>query len=134
MSVELNHTIVHAKDAARSARFLAEILGVPVRPRWGPFVPVVVDHGMTLDYMQDTGPFTIQHYAFLVSDDLFDAAFARITDAGLSIWADPHQQHPGEINRHDGGKGVYFEDPDGHVMELITVPYGGWRATDGSAD
>jgi catechol 2,3-dioxygenase-like lactoylglutathione lyase family enzyme len=125
VTVELNHTIVHATDPERSARFIADILGVPAQPRWGPFIPVVVDHGMALDYMHDAGPFTVQHYAFLVSDDVFDAAFGRITEAGLSIWADPHQQEPGEINHHDAGRGFYFEDPDGHLMELITVPYGG---------
>jgi catechol 2,3-dioxygenase-like lactoylglutathione lyase family enzyme len=130
MSIELNHTIVHATDAVRSARFLADILGVPARPQWGPFMPVEVDHGLALDYIQDESPFTVQHYAFLVSDDVFDAAFDRITGAGLTIWADPRQQHPGEINHHDGGRGVYFEDPDGHVMELITVPYGGWPSTE----
>lgn len=126
MSVELNHTIVHARDAAASAKFLADILGVESRPRWGPFFPVVVDHGLALDYIDDRGPITAQHYAFLVSDDVFDAAFQRIVDAGIAIWADPGQHQPGRINHNDGGRGVYFEDPDGHIMELLTVPYGGW--------
>ena len=125
MSVELNHTIVHASDPRRSAQFLAEILGVPTRPPWGPFTPVSVDNGIELDYMHDPGSFTQQHYAFLVSDDVFDRAYARITEQGIATWADPHQQLPGEINRDDGGRGVYFEDPDGHLLELITVPYGG---------
>lgn len=126
MTVELNHTLVHARDPERSAHFLAGILGVPVQPQWGPFLPVVVDHGLALDYMQDTGSFTAQHYAFLVSDDVFDAAYEKLQRDGVSTWADPHQQQPGKINHADGGRGVYFADPDGHLMELITVPYGGW--------
>ena len=125
MSVELTHTIVHATDARRSARFLADILGVAAGDRWGPFYPVSVDHGMALDYMDDSGPFTAQHYAFLVSDEVFDAAHRRLVDGDITIYADPHQLQPGQINHHDGGRGVYFEDPDGHLMELITVPYGG---------
>jgi catechol 2,3-dioxygenase-like lactoylglutathione lyase family enzyme len=130
MTVELNHTIVHATDPSRSAGFLAEILGVPTRPRWGPFIPVAVDNGIELDYMHDAGPFTVQHYAFLVSDDVFDAAYARITDEGIATWADPHKQRPGVINHDDGGRGIYFEDPDGHLMELITVPYGGFPSSE----
>ena len=126
MSIELNHTIVHSRDAAAAARFLAEILGVEPRPKWGPFHPVVVDHGLALDYVDDPGSFTAQHYAFLVSDDVFDAAHQRLLDGGIPMWADPHQHRPGQINHIDGGRGVYFEDPDGHMMELLTVPYGGW--------
>ena len=125
MTVELNHTIVHAADAQRSAKFLADVLGVEPGPRWGPFYPVHVDHGMTLDYIEDSGTFTAQHYAFLVSDDVFDAAHRRLEADGIQIWADPHQQEPG-INHNDGGRGLYFEDPNRHLMELITVPYGGW--------
>lgn len=126
MRVELNHTIVHATDAAASARFLADILGLEAGPRWGPFNPVVVDHGLALDYVDDPGGFTPQHYAFLVSDDVFDAAHRRLLESGVAIWADPHKHEPGRINHNDGGRGVYFDDPDGHLLELITVPYGGW--------
>lgn len=126
MTVELNHTIVHATDAERSARFLADLFGVPMRPQWGPFFPVVVDHGLALDYVDDPGSFTAQHYAFLVSDDVFDAAHRRLVDTDVAIWADPHRTEPGRINHNDGGRGVYFDDPDGHLMEMITVPYGGW--------
>ena len=131
MTIELNHTIVHATDPRGSARFLADILGVPARPRWGPFFPVVIDHGLALDYIEDPGPFTAQHYAFLVSGDVFDAAHRRLTDGDIAIWADPHKQEPGRINHNDGGRGVYFEDLDGHLMELLTVPYGGWPNEDG---
>jgi catechol 2,3-dioxygenase-like lactoylglutathione lyase family enzyme len=66
-----------------------------------------------------------RHYAFLVSEDEFDAIFGRIRAGGLDYWADPFQQQPGEINTHDGGRGVYWHDPDGHVLEIITRPYGG---------
>jgi len=125
MSVELNHTIVHAVDARRSAKFLGDIRGVVAGDKWGPFYPVSVDHGMALDYVDDPGPFTAQHYAFLVSDDVFDAAHRRLVAGDITIYADPHQHRPGQINHNDGGRGVYFEDPDGHLMELITVPYGG---------
>src|SRR4051794_26065337 len=119
MSIKFNHTIVHASDPARAARFLAEVLGVAVRPPWGPFTPVSVD-GTELDYMEDRETFTPQHYAFLVSDDIFDAAYDRLIEQQVQIWADPHKQHPGRINHHDGGKGMYFADPEGHLMELIT--------------
>jgi hypothetical protein len=113
VTVELNHTIVHSRDAAASAGFLASILGVEVRPTWGPFHPVVVDHGLALDYVDDPGSFTAQHYAFLVTDDVFDAAHRRLVDRGIATWANPHQHEPGRINHNDGGRGVYFEDPTG---------------------
>jgi catechol 2,3-dioxygenase-like lactoylglutathione lyase family enzyme len=125
VTVQLNHTIVHAADPSASARWLADLLGVEASPQWGPFFPVRVD-GTELDYMENRGSFTAQHYAFLVSDDVFDAALNRLSEQGAQIWADPHKQHPGAINHDDGGKGVYFEDKEGHLMELITVPYGGW--------
>jgi catechol 2,3-dioxygenase-like lactoylglutathione lyase family enzyme len=119
MSVELNHTIVASRDKHASARFLADILGVEVGDEMGPFVPVTLDNSVTLDYMTqaDVQP---QHYAFLVSDKNFDAAFGRIQQSGLTYWADPGHQTPGEINHRWGGRGVYFQDPDGHNMEILT--------------
>ena len=123
MTVELNHIIVHARDKRTSARFLARILDVPVRPQWGPFIPVSVDNGVTLDYVDDPDDFTKQHCAFLVSDDEFDAAYKRLSDDRLPIWADPHLEVPGQINHRYGGRGVYFQDPDGHLMEIMTTPY-----------
>src|SRR5262245_2975635 len=122
----LNHTIVAARDAGASAAFLAEILGLPAPVRWGPFTIVEDANGTSLDFM-DWGDHEIQpqHYAFLVSDEEFDAGFGRIVERELPYWADPHQGTPGEINPHDGGRGVYFEDPSGHLLELITVPYVG---------
>lgn len=81
-------------------------------------------NGVSLDFMEKEGPVSPQHYAFLVSDEEFDAGMARIRDTGLTFWADPARSQAGEINRHFGGRGVYFEDPDGHLLELITKPYG----------
>ncbi|MGW3498546.1 VOC family protein [Streptomyces sp. NPDC001020] len=124
MSIELNHTIVAAHDKQASAQFLAEMLGLEVEPQYGPFIPVQVPNGVTLDYMDTAGAITPQHYAFLVSDDDFDAIFARIRSAGLTYWADPHHSRPGEINHRDGGRGAYFDDPNGHNLEILTRPYG----------
>jgi catechol 2,3-dioxygenase-like lactoylglutathione lyase family enzyme len=125
MAVQLNHTIVAARDADASAAFLAEILGLPAPVRWGPFAIVEDANGTSLDFM-DWGDheIAVQHYAFLVSEEEFDAGFGRIVERGLPYWADPHQGTPNEINHNDGGRGVYFEDPNGHLLELITRPYG----------
>jgi catechol 2,3-dioxygenase-like lactoylglutathione lyase family enzyme len=119
----LNHIIIPAKDKDASAKFLAGILGTEAKPQWGPFRPVQTSNGVTLDFVdsQDVGK---QHYAFLVDDAEFDSAFGRIQQAGLAYWAGPHKDGPGEINHHWGGRGVYFEDPNGHLLELITQPYG----------
>jgi catechol 2,3-dioxygenase-like lactoylglutathione lyase family enzyme len=119
MSVELNHTIVWVRDKTASAAFLAGILGVPVGPPSGPFIPVRLGNGVTLDFA-DTEEVHPQHYAFLLGEDEFDAAFARIRSAGVSYYADPSHQQPGEINHFYGGRGVYFPDTDGHNLELLT--------------
>ncbi|MDQ2839205.1 MAG: VOC family protein [Actinomycetota bacterium] len=125
MNITFNHTIVCARDKEVSATFLADILGVSTSPPVARFVPVALDNGVTLDYMNaadmgltDPQP---QPYAFLVSEDIFDAAFARIIAAGIGFHAEPNGELPGEIyrNRH-GVRGVYFPDPDGHNMELLT--------------
>lgn len=123
MTVELNHMIVPARDKWASARFLAAILDVPVGPPWGPFVPLKLGNGVTLDFAewQDFRP---QHCAFLVSDDVFDAALAHFGSNGVAIYADPARRRRGEINHLYGGRGVYFDDPNGHLFELITKPYG----------
>jgi catechol 2,3-dioxygenase-like lactoylglutathione lyase family enzyme len=125
MSVQLNHTIVHATDKKRSAEFLAGLLGLPDPAPYGPFQVVQVTNGVSLDYMDDAGPIHAQHYAFLVAEEEFDQIFERITARGLDYWADPHHQEPGRINTHDGGRGLYWSDPDGHNLEIITRPYGG---------
>lgn len=124
MTVQLNHTIVAARDKKESATFLAGILGLEVSPQYGPFVPVEIPNGVTLDYLDSPGAITPQHYAFLVSEDEFDTIFGRIREAGLTHWADPYHRRPGEINRNDGGRGAYFEDPNGHNLEILTRPYG----------
>jgi len=124
MTVQLNHTIVHATDRDASAAFLSEILGRPEPAEYGPFLVVEVDNGVSLDFMQVDEVVGPQHYAFLVSEDDFDAIFGRIQERGISYWADPHGHRPGEINHHDGGRGVYWPDPDGHWLEIITRPYG----------
>lgn len=129
MAVEFNHTLVRARDPADSAAFLAEVLGLAAPVRWGPFDVVSTDNGVNVDFMRADGEIRPQHYAFLVGDAEFDAIFERVRARGLTWWADPAQSKPGEINRHDGGRGFYFEDPDGHLMEVITRPYGsgGWN-------
>jgi catechol 2,3-dioxygenase-like lactoylglutathione lyase family enzyme len=124
MTVELNHTIVAAHDKKASARFLADLLGLEVSPPYGPFVPVGIPNGVTLDYLDTDGAITPQHYAFLVSEEEFDRIFARIRAAGLTYWADPYHRRPGEINHNDGGRGTYFDDPNGHRLEILTRPYG----------
>ncbi|MCB8901118.1 MULTISPECIES: VOC family protein [unclassified Streptomyces] len=126
MSVELNHTIVHARDNRESAEFFAGLLGLEITAEWGPFVAVDLSNHVTLDFATiPADRITPQHYAFLVSEEEFDAAYTRIRQRGVEHYADPHRREPGAINHHDGGHGVYFVDPSGHLMELITVPYGG---------
>ena len=125
MPVQLNHTIVAARDKKAAADFLATILGLEVGVPHGPFLPVETSNGVALDFM-DTGADQVnrQHYAFLVSEEDFDAIFGRIKQAGIVFYADPHHHQAGQINHHDGGRGVYFEDLNGHNLEIITRPYG----------
>ena len=124
MTAQLNHTIVWCSDKHRSSAFMAEMLGLPEPMPFLHFMVIPLENGVSMDFMEKQGPVAPQHYAFLVSDAEFDAGLAKIAEKGLSHWADPARQHPGEINRHWGGRGVYFEDPDGHLLELITKPYG----------
>jgi catechol 2,3-dioxygenase-like lactoylglutathione lyase family enzyme len=124
MPVHLNHTIVGARDRQRSAEFLADVLGLAPPTSFGPFAVVSLDNDVSLDFMDDA-QVQPRHYAFLVSEEEFDGILGRIRERGLPYWADPFEQHPGEINTHDGGRGVYWHDPDGHVLEIITRPYGG---------
>ena len=129
MAIDFNHTIVCARDSQASAAFLAEVLGLPAPRRWGPFAVVRVDNGVNIDFMNADGEIARQHYAFLVSDSDFDEIFGRIRERALPYWADPARSQQGEINHHDGGRGVYFEDPNGHLLEVITRSYGsgGWN-------
>ena len=124
MSVQLNHTIVSCRDQRRSAAFLSGILGLPPATPFGHFLVVAADNDVSLDFAETSGPIAAQHYAFLVGDGEFDAAFGRIRDQGLTYWADPGRRQRGVINHRDGGRGLYFEDPDGHVLEILTRPYG----------
>lgn len=125
MTVKLNHTIIHSRDKRASAAFLAEILGLPAPVPFGPFLGVQVGNEVTLDFLDAEGePISMQHYAFLVSDAEFDQAFSRIRARELRYWADPGRSREGEINTHFGGRGLYFQDPSGHLMEIITRPYG----------
>ena len=124
MSVRFNHTIVHSRDKKRSASFLAEILGLPAPSPFGHFMAVALDDGASLDFADDPGQIARQHYAFLIDESDFDPIFARIRERGLDYWADPFKRRPGEMNHNDGGRGVYFADPDGHLLEVITRPYG----------
>ena len=124
MAVQLNHTIVSARDKRESATFLAEMLGLDAPTAFGPFLVVQVDNDVSLDFADAGGPVTPQHYAFLVGEPEFDQIFGRIRERALPYWADPGRRRPGEVNTNDGGRGVYWEDPSGHFLEIITRPYG----------
>jgi len=124
MAVQLNHTIVSARDKRESATFLAEILGLDEPAPYGRFLVVQVDNGVSLDFADDDRAITPQHYAFLVEESRFDEIFGRIRARRLPYWADPGRRRPGEFNTNDGGRGVYWEDPNGHLLEIITRPYG----------
>ena len=128
MPVELNHTIVSAVEPGASAAFLADILGLAPPTRFGPFHVVETSNGVSLDFLRVEGDITPQHYAFLLTEAEFDEVFGRITGLGLEHWADPGKRQSGAINHNDGGRGVYFEDPDGHILEIITRPYGSGSA------
>jgi catechol 2,3-dioxygenase-like lactoylglutathione lyase family enzyme len=122
MTIKLNHTIVYSRDKHASAAFFTNLFGLPEPVPFGPFLGVEVGNEVTLDFYEEREG-TPQHYAFLVSEEEFDQIFGRIQALGLAYWADPGHRVEGEINTHDGGRGVYFEDPSGHNLEIITRPY-----------
>jgi catechol 2,3-dioxygenase-like lactoylglutathione lyase family enzyme len=125
MPAQLNHTIVWCRDKLRSSAMLVRILGCsPALPFYN-FMVVTLANKVSLDFLETSGPITVQHYAFLIDESDFDATFSRIRAEGLSYWADPSKARRNEINTNDGGRGVYFEDSDGHMLEVITRPYGG---------
>lgn len=126
MAVQLDHTIVHAHDARASATFFSEMFGLPAPRPFGPFLAVPLANGLTFDFITSPEAFTTQHYAFLVSEGEFDEIYGRIQAWGLEHWPEPSRERQGEINHNDGGRGVYWCDPGGHFLEIITVPYGGW--------
>jgi catechol 2,3-dioxygenase-like lactoylglutathione lyase family enzyme len=135
MAIQLNHTIAAAHDKENSAKFLTEILGLPAPILVGPFAVVQVGD-TSLDYMNvedyrssANGEIASQHYAFLVSEAEFDEIFERICQRRLPYWADPGRRERDRINTWDGGRGVYFGDPNGHLLEVITRPYGSGGTT-----
>lgn len=123
MTVTLNHTIVHARDKEATAVFLTEILGLPPHKKLAHFAVVQVDD-TSIDLIQTDENISSRHFAFLVSEAQFDEIFARIRGRGLAYWADPFRKKVGEINHWDDGRGVYFADPNGHLLEVITRSYG----------
>jgi catechol 2,3-dioxygenase-like lactoylglutathione lyase family enzyme len=127
MAIRLDHTIIPATDGEHSARWLSRLLGLADPVRFSVFWQVTTDDGVDLDF--DTygpdGVFTTGHYAFLVDESDFDAIFERLRADDIAYWADPGRNERGAINHHDGGRGVYFANPDDHLFEIITVPYGG---------
>jgi catechol 2,3-dioxygenase-like lactoylglutathione lyase family enzyme len=124
MSVELNHMIVWCRDQKQSANFLANILGLAAPQPFGHFLAVQTSNGVTLDYSETDQDIFHQHYAFLISEKEFDQVFARITAREIAYWADPNKRRASKINQNDGGRGMYFHDPNGHFLEVITRPYG----------
>ena len=123
MTISLNHTIVHARDAEATAHFLTELLGLPAHRRLGHFTVVQVGE-TSLDLISTDQEIASRHFAFLVSEEEFDAIFGRIRERDMNFWADPFHREAGAINHWDDGRGVYFDDPNGHILEVITRPYG----------
>ena len=125
MTVAFNHTIVWSTDRTAAAAFFADMYGLPAPEDLFRFKVVKVANGVSIDFADREEAISPQHYAFLVSEAEFDGILDRIKARGITWWADPARSKPGEINRNDGGRGVYFEGPDGHFFEALTVPYGG---------
>ncbi|MFF7438430.1 VOC family protein [Streptomyces sp. NPDC008122] len=123
MAVTFNHTIIASKNRDESARFFRELLELPEAPSWGPFLNIQLTDGVLLQFAEPPVDIQMQHYAFMVDDELFDRAYQRLCDGGVEHWADPQMRRPGETNTEHGGRGVYFKDPSGHAIELITRPY-----------
>jgi catechol 2,3-dioxygenase-like lactoylglutathione lyase family enzyme len=125
MPIAFNHTIIAARDRHASASFFTELFGLPEPTEWGPFVIVTLDHGVFLQFAEPgVADIQMQHYAFLVDDASFDALYGRLVAAGIAHWADPQGRLPDQINTNHGGRGVYFRDPAGHGLEVLTRPYG----------
>ncbi len=128
VSIQLNHTIIPARNGEVSARWFSELFSMPEPTPFGPFWQVTMANDVDLDFDSrgdDQGPFTLQHYAFLVGEEDFDSIYRRIRERGHDHWADPARTKAGAINEHDGGRGVYFPSNDDHLLEIITRPYGG---------
>jgi catechol 2,3-dioxygenase-like lactoylglutathione lyase family enzyme len=125
MTIFFDHHIVPSTDKARTARFYADILGLPDPREEGPFAALDLGNDVALYVAGWEERVLSQHYAFLVSEAEFDAFYRRLTELGLPHWADPHCRLPQQVNHDDGGRGTYFHDPDGHFVEVLTVRYGG---------
>jgi catechol 2,3-dioxygenase-like lactoylglutathione lyase family enzyme len=124
VAVQLDHTIVPCRDQVAAAKQLAEILGVPWAEKgMGPFSPVYVNEGLTLDFIQTDEAFPVHHYAFRVSEAEFDAIFGRIKAAGIPYRSEPHGPMNMKVNTGHGGRIVYWEEPAGHYWEILTVSY-----------
>ncbi|HEV8680804.1 MAG TPA: VOC family protein [Stellaceae bacterium] len=120
MAIVLDHTIVPAHDKVASARFFARIFGLDYKGPHSHFAPVQVNDALTLDF-DERGPFDMHHYAFKVSEAEFDAIFGRVKEEGIAYGSGPRSRTDREINHRRGGRGVYFEDPNGHVLEILTA-------------
>jgi len=120
MTAKLDHMIVTARDKHASATFLADILGVRPPVPAGHFMMVEVAHGLTLDFDDFEGDILPQHYAFAVSEPEFDDILGRIRERRLRYWADPQRTRPDEVAQRGPGRAVYFEDPSGHWIEVLT--------------
>ena len=121
MTIELNHTIIPSRDKDAAARFFARIFGLSYDGPHHHFAPVQVNEALTMDFDDDRGDFDSHHYAFKVSEEEFDAMFGRIQEEGIPYGSGPRSAEDMEINHRHGGRGVYFRDPDGHLLELLTA-------------
>ena len=121
MSIELNHTIVPSRDKDKAARFFARIFGLSYDGPHSHFAPVRLNDRLTLDFDNDDGDFEHHHYAFMVSEEDFDVIYGRIKDEGIVYGSGPYKDDNMEINHHHGGRGLYFRDPDSHLLEILTA-------------
>jgi catechol 2,3-dioxygenase-like lactoylglutathione lyase family enzyme len=120
MSITLNHTIVPARDKEASAKFFADLFGLPYEGHMGPFAVVRINDSLTFDFDERQGQFDWHHYAFHVSEEEFDDIFGRVKGAGIKYGSGPFSSQDMQISNYPGGRRVYFSDPNGHLLELLT--------------
>lgn len=132
MKPQLNHLIVWTNDKDESARFLADVLGLAPPLAFGRFAQVETGNGVAIDFADTSDDVSSMHLAFLVTEREFDETFGRILERGVEHWADPQRSQLDQINHKDGGRGVYFADPSGHLWEILTRPYKSGPLLDGS--
>ncbi|MBL4790952.1 MAG: VOC family protein [Kordiimonadaceae bacterium] len=127
MEITLNHTIVPSLDRSVSAKWYETIFGFEYLKDWGPFAVVRVNSTLSLDFMETGAKIPLHHYAFKVDDQAFDDILSRVLAGNIKISSNPHRMsddtYDGEINHLYGGRGVYFKDPNGHMLEILTVDY-----------